>query len=113
MSILIASGTTISIAAYTTSAELVTGQYQYIGKGRLTLAATTSAIGMNLSLSINGIPLVSDLPCPFVRATALLSINDHVVVSQVQKTGGYVSFKLRNTSAGALTSDYQLLYDPM
>lgn len=113
MSLIVVTGMAISTAANSVSAEQVTGQYQFIGKGRITLVARGSATGMNCSLSINGIPLVADQPIPYFGATGSLSVNDHVVLSQVQKSGGYLSFKLRNTTGGALTTDYIILYDPM
>lgn len=113
MSILVASYTTLSVAANSVSAEQITGLYNYIGKGRLTLVAKSSATGLNATFSINGIPLMQDSPMPFFGATGGLSVNDNVVVSQTQKTGGYLSLKFRNTTGGALTVDYQVLFDPM
>jgi hypothetical protein len=111
MAIVIASGVTISTAANTKSVDLVTGQYQYTGKGKITLAARGSAAGMNLTLSVGGVALINDLPVPYFGATGGLSINDHVVVSQVMN-GGRVEFFLRNTTGGALTTDYSIMFEP-
>jgi len=111
MAITIASGTTISTAANTKSADLITGQYQFVGKGKVTLVARGSATGMNASLSVGGIALHNDLPLPYFGATGALSINDHVVCSQVMN-GGRVEFFLRNTTGGALTTDYTILFEP-
>ncbi len=111
MAIVVASGVTISTAANTKTADLITGQYQFVGKGKITLVARGSAAGINLSLAVGGVSLINDLPCPYFGATGALSINDHVVVSQVMN-GGRVELFLRNTSGGALTTDYAVLFEP-
>lgn len=111
MAIVIASGTTISTAANTKSADLITGQYQFVGKGKVTLVARGSATGMNFTLAVGGISLINDLPAPYFGATGALSINDHVVCSQIMN-GGRVEFFLRNTTGGALTTDYVILFEP-
>lgn len=112
MAIVVASGTTISTAANTKSADVITGQYQFIGKGKVTLCARGSATGMNLSLKVGGIALIDDLPVPYFGTTGALSVNDHVVCSQVMN-GGRVELFLRNTTGGALTTDYVVLFEPM
>lgn len=111
MAFTVASGTTISTAANTKSADLISGQYQFVGKGKVTLVAKGSATGMNATLSVGGIALHNDLPLPFFGTTGTLSINDNVVCSQVMN-GGRVEFFLRNTTGGALTTDYQILFEP-
>jgi hypothetical protein len=111
MAITIASGVTISTAANTKSNDLITGMYQFTGKGKITLVARGSAAGMNCTLAVGGVTLHNDLPIPYFGATGALSINDHVVVSQVMN-GGRVEFFLRNTSGGALTTDYTILFEP-
>ena len=111
MALVIASGVTISTAAYTKSADQISGSLQNVGKGKLTLVARGSAVGMNLTLSVNGIALINDQPVPFFGATGSLSMQDHIVLSQVI-AGGRVEFYLRNTTAGALTMDYSVLFEP-
>ncbi len=112
MAILVASGVTISTAANTKSADLITGRNQYIGKGRLQLVARGSAAGMNATLNVGGVALQDDLPIQCFGATGGLSVNDHVVVDQVV-AGGRVEFFLRNTTGGALTVDYAIYFTPM
>lgn len=111
MAIVVASGMTVSTAANTKSSDLITGMYQFTGKGKITLVARGSAAGMNASLSVGGIALINDLPIPYFGATGGLSINDHVVCSQVMN-GGRVELYLRNTTGGALTTDYSVLFEP-
>jgi len=112
MAILVASGMTVNTGAYTKTADLVSGRNQYVGKGRLQLCARGSAIGMNCTLNVNGIALADDAPLPFIGTTGNLSVKDHVVIDQVI-AGGRIEFFLRNTTAGALTTDYALYFTPM
>ena len=112
MAILIASDMTLSTAAYTKSGNLITGRNQFLGKGRLVVVARGSAIGMNLSVSINGIPLCDDRVIPYIGATGGLVAQDHVVVDQVI-LGGTAEMYLRNTTVGALTTDYAVYFTAM
>ena len=59
MAITIASNVTLSTAANTKTADLITGQYQFVQKGKVTLVARGSAAGMNAQLSVGGISSVS------------------------------------------------------
>ena len=111
MAYLIASGTTTSVAANTLSAELVTGDFEIIGSGKLTLIALGSATGLTANLSCGGIFLSNNQPIPFFGTTGTMDTSAHVVVSQ-SVAGGKNSLKFRNTTAGALTVDYQLLWEP-
>ncbi len=112
MAIVIGSGTAVSTAANTKSADQISGTYQFIGKGKVTLVARGSATGMNLQLLVGGIALVNDNAVPYTGTAGAISVNDHVVCSQVMN-GGRVEFYLRNTTGGALTTDYLVLFEPM
>ncbi len=115
MAIVVSSGTTVSTAANTKSADLVTGRNQYVGKGRIQLCARGSAAaatGMLCTLNCGGVALVDDQLIPFAGATGGLSVRDHMILDQVV-AGGRVEFFLRNNSAGALTTDYTILFTPM
>jgi len=111
MAVVIYSTNSLSTAANTKTADLVTGQYQFVGKGKITVAARGSATGMNLTLAVGGIALIDDQPIAYFGAAGSLSINDHIIASQVMN-GGRVSLYLRNTTGGALTTDVLLLFDP-
>ena len=112
MAILVASGTTISTAANTKSADLISGRNQYVGKGKIVLVARGSATGMNATLNVGGVALSDDNAIPFFGSTGALSIKDHVVIEQVV-AGGRVEMFLRNTTGGALTTDYAVYFTPM
>lgn len=111
MAVVIGSGTAVSTAANTKSADQVTGTYQFIGKGKITLAAKGSATGMNVTCLVGGIALVNDQAIPYTGTAGTISINDNIMTSQMTN-GGRVEFYLRNTTGGALTTDYLLLFEP-
>lgn len=112
MAIVVAAGTAVSTAANTKSGDQVSGTYQFIGKGKVTLVAKGSATGMNVQLLVGGIALVNDQSIPYTGTAGTISINDNIIASQVMN-GGRVEFYLRNTTAGALTTDYLVLFEPM
>jgi len=115
MAIVIASGTTLSLATGVKSADVVTGRNQYVGKGRLQLVARASAAaatGIRVSLNVGGVSLMDDQMVPFAGTTGQLSSNDHMVIDQVV-AGGRVELNFRNDSPGSLTVDYLLLFTPM
>lgn len=111
MAIVVASGTAVSTAANTKSADQVSGTYQFVGKGKITLVARGSATGMNVTCSVGGVALINDLAIPYTGTAGAISANDHIVCSQVMN-GGRVELYLRNTTGGALTTDYILYYEP-
>jgi len=107
MAIKIASGTTTSTAANTKSADLVTGTYQFTpSDGELVVYARGSATGINITLTVNGTQLINDLPVEFFGTTGALTKADHEIASFSVPAGSRVEFYLRNTTGGALTTDY-------
>lgn len=111
MAVTIVSATTESVAAYTKTADKVSGQYENVGKGKIILAALPSATGMNATLSVGGITVINDQPLPWFGTTGTMSLSDNVVTSQLLN-GGKVELFFRNTTVGALTVDYQLMFEP-
>ena len=112
MAIVVASGSAVSTAANTKSADQVTGRNQYVGKGRIQLIAKGSAAGMNCTLNVGGVALSDDNIIPYTGTAGTISVNDNVVIDQVV-AGGRVEFFLRNTTGGALTTDYLIYFTPM
>jgi hypothetical protein len=108
----ISSDITLSTAAYTKTANLITGRNQFLQKGKIQVFARGSAVGMRMSLIINGVSIVDDQVIPYFGATGGLSMKDHIVAEQAV-AGGTAEFYLRNTTAGALTTDYTILFTPM
>lgn len=112
MAVVVASGTAVSTAANTKSADQVTGQYQHVGRGKFTLIAIGSATGMNLTCSIGGINLIADQAIPYTGTAGTIDASAHVMTSQVLN-GGRVELFLRNTTGGALTTDFILWFEPL
>jgi len=112
MAVVVASGLSTP-GANTKTADLISGQYQFIGKGKLTLIAKGSVAGINAALSCGGISLVNDLPITYYGTAGTISINDNIIASQVVQ-GGKVELYLRNVTATAgTTCDYIVLFEPM
>lgn len=112
MAIVVASGSAVSVAANTKSADQVSGRNQYVGKGRIQLIAKASGSGMNYTLNVGGVALVDDQICPYTGTAGTISVNDNVVIDQIV-AGGRVELFLRNTTVGALTNDYIIYFTPM
>jgi len=111
MAIVIASGTAVSTAANTKSSDQVSGTYQFIGRGKVTLVAKGSATGMYITCMVGGIALVNDQAIPYTGTAGTISINDNIMTTQIMG-GGRVELYLRNTTGGALTTDYILMFEP-
>tara|TARA_Y100000310_G_C20183898_1_gene579450 strand:- start:100 stop:438 length:339 start_codon:yes stop_codon:yes gene_type:complete len=112
MAIVVASGQTESVGAYTKTANLITGRNQFLGKGRIVVVWYPSAVGMNMSLSIGGVPLIDDEVSPWFGTTGSMNAKEHVIVDQII-AGGTAELYLRNTTVGALTNDYVVYFTPM
>ena len=112
MAIPISTAMTLSTGAYTKTANLIVGRNQFLQKGRIQVIAKGSAIGMNLSVSIGGVPLCDDLALPFIGTTGTINVKDNIVIDQVI-AGGTAEMYLRNTTVGALTTDYAVYFTPM
>jgi hypothetical protein len=112
MAIVVASGSAVSTAANTKSADQVSGEYQYVGRGKFTLVAKGSATGMNITCAVGGISLSNDKAIPYTGTAGTIDTTANVIASQVMN-GGRVELFLRNTTGGALTTDYILYFEPM
>ena len=111
MAILVASDVTLSTAANTKTADLISGRNQYVGKGRIQVVALGASAGMNITCNVGGVAVADDLPIPYFGATGGMSVKDNIVVDQMV-AGGRVELFLRNTSGGAVTTDYAVYFTP-
>jgi hypothetical protein len=114
MAIVVASGTTLSMAAGVKTADQVTGRNQYVGKGKIQVIARGSAAaatGVRATINVGGIALIDDQMIAYAGATGGLSVRDHMLIDQMV-AGGRVEAFFRNDSAGALTVDYMILFTP-
>jgi|SaaInl8_200m_RNA_FD_contig_21_1147028_length_734_multi_6_in_0_out_0_2 hypothetical protein len=111
MGVFVASNTTFSVAANAKSADQVDGEFEFIGKGNISLSALSSATGLNVSLKVGGITIIDDKPIPFFGTTGGMKILDNILVNQAVN-GGRIELFFRNTTAGALTVDYVVQFEP-
>lgn len=111
MAVVVNTQTALSTAANTKTSDLVSGQYQFIGKGKIILACLGSATGMNVELRVGGVTLIGDQPIPWTGTAGTLDISAHTIVAQAVN-GGRVELFLRNTTGGALTTDVWLAFEP-
>jgi len=107
----ISSKTALSVGANTKSADQITGQYQFIGKGNLNFYGLASAAGLKATLKVNGVSIIDDEDLIMFGTSGTLKKIDNEVVSQIV-AGGRVELFFRNTTSGALTVDYILEYTP-
>ena len=110
MAVVIASGQYTGIAN-TKSADLISGSYQFVGKGKITLVGKASAIAMNATLIVGGVSLVNDQAILYYGTAGTVSINDNIICSQVMN-GGKVEFYIRNSGAATPTVDWIVLFEP-
>jgi len=112
----IATGSTVSLTTGLKTADLIVGKNKYIGKGRLVMSATQSALaaglGIRATLNCGGAVLCDDAMIPYAAATGAMISGNCVLVDQVV-AGGCVELFLRNDAAGTLTADYVLYFTPM
>lgn len=111
MAVVIASGI-YTCVANTKSADLVSGTYQFVGKGKLTLAAKAQATAPAVTCMVGGIALVQDQKIPYTGTAGTLSVNDNIITSQVMN-GGRVELYIREITGATPTVDYILLFEPM
>lgn len=111
--VLITSGSAVSVAANTKSADQVSGTYQFAPfNGYSLLIAKASATGMNCTYVVNGQTIINDQPIGFTGTAGTISIKDNVLGSAPVAGGMRQELTFRNTTGGSLTVDYQLLLDP-
>ena len=114
MGVVIAAGTAVSVAANTKSADQISGTYQFLPfDAMIYVIARGSATGMNIQLVSEGTNLVSDMAIPYTGTAGAISTNDHQVASFPVSAGSRTEFYLRNTTAGALTTDYLIIAEPL
>jgi len=99
--------------AYTTTAELNTGDYQYAPrKGVITLVAKASAVNINAQLTVGGVTVVNDQNVVFIGTSGTVTVRDNVIAQVGVNQGSKISLKLRNTGATAgTTCDYMMFFD--
>lgn len=92
----------------------MSGTYQFLPfDAEVTIIARGSATGMNVLLFANGQALMNDQAIPYTGTAGAISEMDHEIASFPIPAGSRVEFYLRNTTAGALTTDYLVKAEPL
>lgn len=111
MAIMVSAGISTP-GANTKTADLVSGTYQFVQRGYITLVAKASATGINATINVGGMPLVNDMLIPYTGTAGTISVKDNVMAQQFTN-GGRIELYLRNTTGTAgTTCDYAVYYDP-
>lgn len=97
----------LSLLTATTSADQVSGTYQFVPKGVVNLFALGSATGLTVSLLNNGMSLVNQQAVPFFGTTGTMKRADHLVLSQAVNQGR-LELYFNNPTGGTLTVDFIL-----
>ena len=112
MAVVVASGSGFAVGANLKSTDRVSGQYQNVQKGKLTLVGFPAEKSLFVTLSVGGITLVNDQEIPWFGTTGSMDLSAHVVLSQ-EILGGKIELYFRETAGSATqTVDYQLLFEP-
>lgn len=111
MGVVVASETTLSVAANSKSSDQVSGEFEFIGKGNISLSALSSATGLNVSLKVGGITIIDDKPIPFFGTTGGMKVLDNLIVNQAV-AGGRIELFFRNTTGAAITVDFMVQFEP-
>lgn len=111
MTVLIGSGATVSVVANTKTSNQISGTYENLGRGKVTLVAKASAAGINATLLVGGVPIINDQVIAGFGTTGTIDVSANVVASQ-QVNGGRVELYFRNTTGSNLTTDFMLYFEP-
>jgi len=113
MGLILVSATALGVGANATSSEQVSSStYQFVPfTGMATLAARSSATGINVQLAAAGQTLMNNQPTPYTGTAGAISVIDHNLVEFPVEEGSRIELRFANTTAGALTVDYILSLD--
>jgi len=95
----------LSLTTGTTSADQVSGTYQFVPKGILKVYALGSATGLTMSVLNNGMALMNAQAIPFFGTTGTLKKLDNLVFEQAVNAGRLECY-FQNPTGGTLTVDF-------
>lgn len=92
----------LSVAANTVSANQLAGQlYEFLDRAMpVLLAATSSAVGINVTFLVGGVAIVNDQPISQANRFPVLPDD---IVTALRRARGRLVLTFRNTTGGALT----------
>jgi hypothetical protein len=105
--VVVASVMALSLTTGTTSADQVTGTFQFVQKGQLSLYGLGSATGLKFTLLNNGQVIASNQAIPFFGTTGTLKKFDNQILTQAVNPGRLELYFI-NPTGGTLTVDFIL-----
>lgn len=97
----------LSLTTGTTSADQVTGTFQFVKKGYINFYALASATGMNFTLLNNGAVIASNQAVPWYGTTGTMKkVDNHVLTQSINE--GRLELYFINPTGGTLTVDFLL-----
>jgi len=103
--VVVVSKLALSLTTGTTSADQISGTYQFVPKGILKVYALGSATGMTMSVLNNGMSLMNAQAIPFFGTTGTLKKFDNLVFEQAVNPGR-LELYFQNPTGGTLTVDF-------
>jgi len=95
----------LSLTTGTTSADQISGTYQFVPKGVLKVYALGSATGLTMTLLNNGLSLINQQAIPFFGTTGTLKKLDNEILTQ-SVNSGRLELYFQNPTGGTLTVDF-------
>ena len=105
--VVVVSKMALSLTTGTTSADQVSGTYQFVRKGIITLYGLGSATGLTFTLLANGVTIANAAAIPFFGTTGTLKKLDNEILTQAIG-GGRLELYFQNPTGGTLTVDFIL-----
>jgi len=103
--VVVVSKLALSLTTGTTSADQISGTYQFVPKGVLRVYALGSATGMTMSVLNNGMSLMNAQAIPFFGTSGTLKKFDNLVFEQAVNPGRLECY-FQNPTGGTLTVDF-------
>lgn len=105
--VVVVSKMALSLTTGTTSADQVSGTYQFVPKGIVKLYGLGSATGLTFSLLSNGMAIANAAAVPFFGTTGTLKKLDNEILTQAVNPGR-LELYFQNPTGGTLTIDFIL-----
>ena len=97
----------LSLTTGTTSADQVSGTFQFVPKGVIKFYALGSATGLTFTLINNGMTIANAQAVPFFGTTGTLKKMDNEILTQAVNQGR-MELYFQNPTGGTLTVDFIL-----
>lgn len=105
--VVVVSKVALSLTTGTTSADQISGTYQFVPKGVVRLYALSSATGMLYSLLSNGQAIANLQAVPWFGTTGTMKKVDNLVFEQTVNQGR-LELYFNNPTGGTLTVDFMV-----